>query len=163
MTSSMNTNCPEIQYTPDPSAYAGDTAFEATVADVDCSQYGQLVRHCVDQTKETLCNAVDVSSDMKNASSILPQSSHALRSEIIRNANDMSTEEKLAATYENDDYEVHRLDEMNQMANDVRDNKAKNSALLYLAIAAPFVIVFAIPGSRKMIVSGAKRLLHLAA
>lgn len=163
MTTPMNTNCPETQYAPEASTYAEETTFEATAADANCSQYGELIRHYVDQTKETLCNAVDVSSDMKNAAGILPQSSHALRSEIIRNANDMSTEEKLAATYDNDDYEINRLDEMNQMANDVRDNKTKNSVLLYLAFAAPFVVAFCIPGSRKIIISGAKRLLHLAA
>ena len=165
MTSPMNTYYSETQaqHIPETSTCAEEPTTEILAADVDRSQYGELIRHCVDQAGETLRDAVDISSDMKSAASILPQSSHALRSEIIRNANDMSSEEKLTASYTNDDYEMQRLEEINQMANGTRDNKAKNTGLLYLAIAVPFVIILCVPSSRKMITSGAKKLFHIAA
>ena len=114
--------------------------------------------HVVDKVCETYDGTLNVSKELKEYREILPETGHAFRETLIREAADMSTQEKLAASRDNDDYELERLNRVKDMANDTRDNKTKNAVTLLAIYVLPaaFGIAMCFPGSRAIIVAGIK-------
>ena len=84
---------------------------------------------------------------------------HAYRSEVIRNTADMSLREKLAASYQNDDYEMARRRKEAEIGNSVRDNKTQNAVCIGLAIA---IVFFAINPNARAIVKAGRHALRKA-
>jgi len=141
-----------------------------------------------EKVNETLDKTLEVSEEIKSYSEIQPNNGYRFREElnsqtkcfagvspaggggdtllrqtipltgIIREAKDMTTKEKLAASRENDEFEMEKLERVKDVANEVRDNKAKNC--VYIILAAAVVVgvpvCLSIPESRKLILNAVK-------
>jgi len=111
-----------------------------------------------EKVNETLDKTLEVSEEIKSYSEIQPNNGYRFREELIREAKDMTTKEKLAASRENDEFEMEKLERVKDVANEVRDNKAKNC--VYIILAAAVVVgvpvCLSIPESRKLILNAVK-------
>ncbi len=86
-------------------------------------------------------SSLDVSKEMEDIKSSISTEGHAFRGEVIRNASDMSSREKLAAYYQNDDYEMARRRKEAEIGNLVRDNKTRNAVYLVLVLTVAFCAI----------------------
>ena len=116
------------------------------------------VAHIIDKVCQTYDSTLDVGKELKGYHDVLPASGYAFRETLIREATDMSTSEKLAASRENDNFELERLSKVKDVANEARDNKTKNAVALLAICGLPaaFGIAMCFPGSRAFIVAGIK-------
>ena len=105
----------------------------------------------VDKANTFIGKTLEVTDELKSYSETQPNNGYSFREEVIREAKDMSTKEKLDASRKNDEFEMAKAEKAKDMANEIRDNKTKNCCQIIMTagFVAVISISLCIPESRK--------------
>ena len=79
---------------------------------------------------------LEVSKELEDAQSLVGDSGYILRNRLIEEASDLTTTQKIEASYRNDNHAVEQRRRAAQIGNEIRDNKTKNGVIISLALVA---------------------------
>ena len=125
----------------------------------DFGMASEKAAQVIEQAVKTAGQTLNVTDEMRAYSDIIPNNGFAFREQLIREAKDMSTQEKLAASRENDAFEVQKAKQVNEIANEIRNNKTVNTIeiIVMVAIAVGVPVAAIHPVSRKILIETAKK------